>query len=160
LLEVILAIAVLFASTVALAQLASLGRRHADRAENMTTAQTLCQNKMNEIIAGLSPLVSTADTPFLEAPGWAYTIDVQPATWNSLIAVKVSVAKLPMTDAGRVQSVDTIEASAPTTVDAKPRFSLVRWLRTTTASAAEASEPFGRLSDERFGDQTFTGANP
>ena len=145
LMEVILSIAVLFASGIALAQLASLGRRHADRAESLTTAQVLCQNKLNEIAAGLTPLVSATDVPFVESPGWAYSVVVQPATWNGLVAVQVSVSELPIGAAGAVPRSGTTGLS--TTVMTRPRFSLVRWLRTTDAVKDESDEPFENVDD-------------
>ena len=137
LMEVILSIAVLFASSVALAQLASLGRRHADRAESLTTAQTLCQNKLNEIVAGLAPLVSANDVPLGEAPGWVYSVVVEPARWNDLVSVQVSVAEMPISGA------DTRSSDAATTGPSQPRFSLVRWMRTTDATSSEYDPAFG-----------------
>ena len=52
LLEVIMATAILLGCLIVLGDLAAVGRRHARDAEDLTTAQWLCQTKLNEILAG------------------------------------------------------------------------------------------------------------
>ena len=123
LLEVIIAIAILFGSVIALSQLASVGHQHAVRSARITTAQTLCQSKLNEIVAGVAPLAPVVDAPFHESPDWTYTISLEPLR-NGLVSVKVSVYETmenkSSVPAGAIQAV---------TLPSKPRYSLVRWLR-------------------------------
>ncbi len=123
LLEVIVLIAVLFGGVIALAQLASTGRQHAQRAARITTAQILCQNKLNEIVAGIVPLAPVTEAPFPESPDWKYTIDVE-STWNGLLSVKVSVFQSAESDVPEPARARRA-ISQPNT----PRYSLVRWLR-------------------------------
>ena len=50
LMEVLLATGILLGSLIVLGQLATVGRKHAHDAETLTTAQLLCQSKLNEIL--------------------------------------------------------------------------------------------------------------
>ncbi len=129
LLEVIVSIAILFGSVIALAQLASIGSQHSQRSARITTAQTLCQNKLNEVVAGVVPLMPVVDAPFHELPDWTYTINIEPM-WNELVSVKVSVYQTNESNGppGAVQAV---------TLPGKPRYSLVRWLRPIQNENAE-----------------------
>lgn len=137
LLEVILATAILLGSVVVLGELASIGRKHVNSAEKLAAAQLVCETKLNEILAGLSPLESVAETPVestdfaprgeladdalasseilasetLEAaPQWLYSVDVQPLDWPGLVALKVTVT-------------EDVEIKRPA------HFSIVRWVR-------------------------------
>lgn len=123
LLEVIVAIAILFGGAIALSQLASVGRQHSVRATRITAAQTLCQNKLNELVAGIIPLAPVVDAPFHESPDWTYSINIEPLG-NGLASVKVSVYE--KTENELMDSADAIRTM---TFPSKPRYSLVRWLR-------------------------------
>lgn len=146
LMEVILSIAVLFASTIALAQLASLGRRHANRAEELTTAQVLCQNTMNEVVTGMTPLINATDLPIYESPGWAYSVEVQPSNWNGLVAVKVSVAEVPL-ETDSLSNSPSSELATDNSVETRPSYSLVRWLRAKNSLDDPNSGPSPGLLD-------------
>jgi len=115
LMEVVIATAILFGSLVVLSQLAFLGRRHLDRAEDAAVASRLCQNKLNELIVGIESLEDVGEQPLEENPGWKYTVNIEPLGTPNLAAVRVTVWR------------DTEGRSAgrrPT----KP-FTLVRWIR-------------------------------
>ena len=118
LLEVILASAVLLASSVILCQLLGIGREHAFRSEATTQAQILCQRTMNELLAGIVPFEPVADQEFPGDPEWSYSLDIEPLEGRKLLRVSITVTE--QTD------------SEPTTTqpESRPRsFRLVRWLR-------------------------------
>lgn len=145
LLETMMAVTVLLGSVLALSQLASVGRMHAQRAARMTQAQILCQNKMAEIAAGVDLAIPVVDQPFPSAPGWAYTIEVQPTTWQHLVAVEVSVGEVPL--AGELlEAPSNVMATA---TEIHPVFRLVRWL--------PVSSDFEMLGEETEGERATEG---
>ncbi len=63
-----LATSILLACLIVLGELASVGRRHARDAEQLTAAQLLCRSRLNEILAGAAPLESQAASEVPELP--------------------------------------------------------------------------------------------
>jgi hypothetical protein len=110
-LEVMLATGILLGCAVVLSELAAIGRQHASSAENLSTAQWLCQNRLNEILAGVVPLENVDSAPLDDDPGWLYSVDVEPMGQAGLESVRVAVTQ----DTGGVRPGQT--------------FSLVRWVR-------------------------------
>jgi type II secretory pathway pseudopilin PulG len=94
LLEVLLAMGILFGSLTVLSQLASIGIDHLNRAETATTAIRLCQNKLGEVLVGIQPLEKVAEETILENPDWNYSIEVQSLEPLPLSEVRVRVARL------------------------------------------------------------------
>lgn len=94
LLEVLLAMGILFGSLAVLSQLASIGIDHLERAETSSTAIRLCQNKLGEVLAGIQPLKDIADEPLLENADWSYSIEIQPLEPLSMLEVRVRVARI------------------------------------------------------------------
>lgn len=101
LLEVMLALAILGGAIAVVGELMRFGMRNAEAARDLSTAQVLCEAKINEIAAGLLPPQSIADTPIeeianLDAAGlWLYSVDVQQVDQQGLIAVTVTVFQDP-----------------------------------------------------------------
>ena len=97
LLEVILAMSILLASGIVLAELASLGAAHGRSAEDLTTAQWICQAKLNEILTGLAPLEPAEDTPVEDRPGWLFSLEIEPINRPGmpaqLAALRVTVSQ-------------------------------------------------------------------
>jgi len=133
LMEVLLATGILLGSVVVLGELADIARRHANAAEELATAQRLCQNKLNEILAGLTalepveaePLDGNVEnlqddelTPAIQTdkePTWLHSVEIEPLDEIPLVSVRV-----------RVWQAETDDEKA----DRRPRaFSLVRWMR-------------------------------
>lgn len=114
LMEVLLATGILLGSLIVLGQLATVGRMHAHDAEKLTTAQLLCQSKLNEILAGVDRLRSVEGESL--ADGWLYSVEVAPAGKLHLASLRVTVWEdLPPDDA---------------TDGPRPkRFTLTRWIR-------------------------------
>ena len=113
LMEVLLASSILLASLVVLGQMAGVGRRHAEDAESLTTAQLLCLAQLNAILAGASPLESRPATAIAEAPGWTCEIQVQPRGQLDLVSVEITVRPETAENGGRRRG---------------KSFSLVRWM--------------------------------
>lgn len=111
LMEVLLATSILLASSIALIELATIGRKQAHAAYDLNVAQLLCQAKLDEIVAGIEPVKSVEAAELEDDPGWFYSVEVEPLIHlPRLVAVSVTVFQVS----------DTI--SRPI------RFSLVRWL--------------------------------
>ena len=118
LLEVILASAVLLASSVVLCQLLGIGREHSFRSEVTTQAQVLCQRTMNELLAGIVPFEPITDQEFHGDPEWSYSLDIEPLEGRELLRVSITVTE---------QTTSRTEATQP---KSRPRsFRLVRWVR-------------------------------
>jgi len=121
LLEIILSLAILCGAIATLGEVSRLGMRQAERARDLTRAQLLCQSKMAEITAGLTaaesqegvPFEATEDEPESE---WLYSIEVNPASQEGLLEVRVTVTR------------DLPETRRPV------EFSLVRWIVDESAS--------------------------
>jgi general secretion pathway protein I len=111
LLEVLLAMAILVGSLVVLSDLATIGRIHATKAADGTTAMRICRSKLNEIIAGLEPVAPVRDEPLDGEPGWLYSVEVESLQQPGLVSVRVTVRQ------------EESENGRPL------EFSLVRWIR-------------------------------
>ena len=132
LLELILALAILCGAITALGELSRGGMRYAQRARDMTQAQLLCESKLAEIAAGLTPAESQDSVPFEATDDgaeseWLYSVEVAPLDEEGLVEVRVVVAK------------DVPARKRPV------EFPLVRWMvdpsiETTEAAAGADSE--------------------
>ena len=122
LLEVLLATSILLGCAIVLGQLAHIGSRRARIAEELSTAEVLCETKMAELLAGVVPIDSVQEEPLEERPGWVVSIETTPTLQAGLTAVRVTIAQ---------------EVVPP----AKSRqFSLVRWVRTSQNGATTTPE--------------------
>ena len=127
LLEVILALAILAGSMAVLGELARLGLQNAQIARDTAQAQLLCESKLAEITAGITPMQAVSDAEFEEPVGdgtmkWLFSIDVQQTNCQGMSAVRVTVVQ------------DLPEKKRP--VD----FSLVRWMLDPEVEAEESTE--------------------
>lgn len=110
LMEVLLSTAILVGSSVALIELATIGRKQASAAYDLNRAQLLCQSKLDEIVAGIVPLRTVESQEFEEDAEWLYSVEQTPLLAQQLIEVKVTVFQ-------------------PESAHRKAKqFSLVRWL--------------------------------
>jgi len=115
LMEVLLATGILLGSLIVLGQLATVGRMHARDAEKLTTAQLLCQTKLNEILAGVDRVRSVEEESL--ADGWLYSVEVTSADKLHLTSLRVTVWEdLPPED-------DVTDGPLP------KQFTLARWIR-------------------------------
>jgi Tfp pilus assembly protein PilV len=131
LLEILIATSILFGAVVVLAELAQIGRRHAESTSERVIAQQLCQQKLNELILGLLPITS-ASAPLEDAPGWAYRVEVEPLQdfeeLDDLVRVHVVVEQDPQTpEMARRRNMRS--------------FRLTRWIRTSGPSELESPNP-------------------
>ena len=131
LLEMLLATGILLGCLIVLSELASIGRRHVRDAEDLITAQRICQIKINEILAGIEQPIPVESTEVEDEPGWYYSVETEPVSQPGLIAVRVTVQQ------------DVAEGQQG------EEFSLVRWIRDPDA-------PRG-LSDPDSWDASFSG---
>ena len=118
LMEVLLATSILLASSIALIELATIGRKQANSAYDLNQAQLLCQAKLDEIVAGVVSLKGVESQELDDDPEWRYSVELRPLPMQELVAVVVTVFQDPETSRRPVQ------------------FSLVRWLIDTTSTPA------------------------
>lgn len=110
LIEVMLSTSILLGCSIALIELATIGRKQASVAYDLNTAQLLCQAKLNEIVAGIATAKPVEDQELIDQPGWMYSVEIERLRSSPLVAVKVSVFE------------DDLESRRPI------RFTLVRWI--------------------------------
>ncbi len=114
LLEVVLAMAILLVSMVALGQLVGLGLDAANRSRDLTYAQMLCESKMAELVSGLVPLEPAMDMPvgqYLDQSfsaadfnEWLCTVQIEPDPMQpELLVIGVTVYRNPMDDTTPVE---------------------------------------------------------
>jgi len=115
LMEVLLATSILLASLIVLGQLATVGRMHAHDAETLTTAQLLCQSKLNEILAGVERVRPVEEESI--ADGWVYSVEVTSAGKLHLASLRVTVSE----DLAELE--DAADGPRP------KQFTLTRWIR-------------------------------
>jgi type II secretion system protein I len=97
LLEVIIALAILGLGLATIGELIRIGTDSAKRARQQTTAQLLCQNKLEEIRAGILPPESIGPLNFeiyeTDQP-WMYTIERQQFDAEGLLQITVTVEEV------------------------------------------------------------------
>jgi len=115
LLEVLMATSILLGSIIVLNQLAGIGRKNAMAAQDLATAQLLCQTQLNEFLIGTTAADSTDEQPIAGAPGWVYSVDVEPLeSTEQLNDCKLAVL--------------TLTVSRESEQDNATRYTLVRWI--------------------------------
>ena len=134
LLEVIIATAILAASTVMLMSLFSTGDRHARRADERTIAQMLCQSKLDELIVDPSQVIPMKANVFPQYPGWVWSLEVQPTSLEGFVQLRVSVTRIPGMETGANLELASTTTETTTDVSAftipdEPTFELVRWTK-------------------------------
>jgi prepilin-type N-terminal cleavage/methylation domain-containing protein len=134
LLEILLALAILGGSLAVLSRIADTGMSAARESRDLAASRILCQTKLTEILldsmSGIAPQsVSSVpfDVPFdsQSSSVFQYSVDVQPAALDGLLAVRVLVESLDL------------DGGSPRT-----RYALTRWVVDPTLGleAAEAEE--------------------
>jgi type II secretion system protein I len=99
LLELILALAILSGAMAILGEAYRSGMRFAQYTRDVTQAQILCESKLAEIAAGLTPAESQDSVPCETAEEgveseWVYSVEVGTLDESGLIQVQVTVTKL------------------------------------------------------------------
>lgn len=94
LLEVIFAIAILGTALAAIGRLVQLGMKAGGAARVQSFSQILADARMSEIACGALPLESNSGAMISDAPGWQYSVQVQPAEQIGLLVVKVTVQQV------------------------------------------------------------------
>ena len=92
LLEVILSIAIIGISLVAIGQLINLGYRSARQSQLRSEANILVDSKMAEVVSGVLPLESTSGSAIEGFPDWVYSVDIQQTDILGLLNVTVQVS--------------------------------------------------------------------
>ena len=130
LLEILLALAILGGSLAVLSQIADTGMSAARESRDLAAARILCQSKLSEVLLdttmGISPqsvLTASFDTVFdsQSTSMFQYSVDVQPAPLDGLLAIRVLVESLDL-DNGKPRT----------------RYALTRWVVDPTLGLEEA----------------------
>ena len=144
LLEVIIATVVLSVSAVMLVSIIGTADRNATRADERLRGQLICQNKLEELQAGMLPLESSDLQPTAYYPDWQYTINVEEWSNDSaildgrLVVVEIEAYFRPAQD-GPSENLDR-EA-----FEQRPAYILRRLLRKPDSESLEPGS--GRLGD-------------
>ena len=111
LMEVILAMTVLSITLGMIYSVASRGSRYGVKARKETTAQLLCESKLAEISAGITPAAVVSGAISEVDDGWVYSVDMEATDLEGVVLLRVTfVENVP-------------ERKQPI------RFSLMRWIR-------------------------------
>lgn len=95
LLEVVLALALLFGSLAILSQLTWNGSRAALQGQLVTQAVLRCQTLIAEIQAGSVPLQNTSKTAFADDARWQYSLQISDTSLPDLLSVEATVSYAP-----------------------------------------------------------------
>ncbi len=93
LIEVILALAIMLLSLVAISQLVGIGSDRASEAQYQTRGTRLAQAKMAEVEAGAVPVSTGGSGSFEEDPGWSWTVETEPQGAPNLYVVTVKATR-------------------------------------------------------------------
>jgi|GEM_PF-2082840 len=156
LLEVIIATAILAASSVMLMSMFSTGERHTVRADERTIAQMLCQSKLDELIADPSLMIPIQNEVIRQYPGWVWSLDVQETSIGKFVRVTIAMTRIPGMETGadldlatkdtafdRVDEPMTLDATAMSTLPKKPTYELTRYMKYDGDLTAFEASPFG-----------------
>ena len=92
LLEVLLSLGLFLGALAALSQLWYGGVRASVQARLSTQAILRCESKLNEVVAGAVPLLSTTDTPFEDDSTWTWSLQVEPDSHANVLLLIVNVS--------------------------------------------------------------------
>lgn len=95
-LEVLIALSIFVAAVAILVRLSDVAQRFGNRANELTKAQILCENKINELAAGTVKIEPASMQPFdpdAENDPWKYSVEIADSNISGLIAVNVQVFK-------------------------------------------------------------------
>jgi prepilin-type N-terminal cleavage/methylation domain-containing protein len=136
LVEIIVALAVLTGSAAVLAQMVDLAARHAERSRQITEAQTIAQNILNELLANVRPWTpSVAAQPVDAWSPWDYQIQIEPVGVGDLLSVAVTVVQRPESTAAPLG--DDQQPATRQLVTSRPHYRLTRWVRRTLSTDNE-----------------------
>ena len=144
LLEMLLAMSILLGCLIVLSDLAGIGRRHVSDTQGLSTAQLICQARLNEILSGAAPLESFQKQPVGDRPDWLCSVEINPVKQSGVAALRVTV---------------WYEAPARDELDPELRrehqFMLVRWIRDPYGQSgagfgASSSSLLGRFGEGRL----------
>lgn len=96
LLEVMLSVAILGGSMVAIGELIRVGTLSAGHARDLTQAQLLCESTMTQVLAGAMELNDVTNQTFDPtivpgAEGWNYSIEIGQTELEGVVNVRVTV---------------------------------------------------------------------
>ena len=119
LMEVVLAMTVLSITLGMLYSVASRGSRYGMKARQETQAQLLCESKLAEISAGITPAAVISGAVSEVDDGWLYSVDMEATDLEGVVLLRVTfVENVPQ----RKQPI---------------QFSLTRWIRDPDATLNE-----------------------
>ena len=124
-----MAMGILLGCIVVLTRLAAIGRANADDADQTAKAQLVCQTRLSEMVAGITPVMPAQDRPLEADPGWKYSVRIEPLDELGLVALHVAVSQ------------DVPEGQRAR------RFALVRWIRDPQGRLAAISAAVEETSD-------------
>ena len=96
--EVILALAILGLATAVISQVVRTGLENARMTRELVQAELIAETVMAELLSGIRPLESVADSSFDEESGledpdqWTYSITVTPLETTDLHEIRVTVS--------------------------------------------------------------------
>jgi len=101
LLEVILALAILAGALTVLGELARRSLHNAEVSRATSEAQLLCESKLAEMAAGVTPVNPVVDAPWQSVPdteietndAWFYSVEVDSTGLDGLLAVCVTLSR-------------------------------------------------------------------
>ena len=93
LLEVLLALSILVGGIVVLGEVVRAGMRNAAAARDLARAELLCESKLAEITAGVTPPESMSNVPLGSSQSWQYSVTVDSLEEAGLLSVSVTVAR-------------------------------------------------------------------
>ncbi len=140
LLEVILALAILFVSVAIIGELMRFGLNNARAARDKTKAILLCESLLNEVVAGITPAESFTDVPLNDIAGevdadWTCSIDVQSLDSSGLVRVTVFVRQSTANDRPPIE------------------VSLTRWIADPSSGGASSADTESASTSSTEGEQ-------
>lgn len=111
LMEVLVVLAILVTSFAALSQLQTSALKEAAEVEEKTSVQTLCQNELEKILAGITEIVPFQQMAIADFDGWIMTIRLEDVPFPNLTRIRITAQKCEIlhTPSGRPGVFDIIQ---------------------------------------------------
>jgi len=100
--EVVLALAIFLGAITVITQILRTGSRAAMLAQLESEATLICEQRMNEVVAGVQPLQNANKVPLDGKSGWTWSLTIQEAGIPNLLQLEVLVEHTSQNAVGNV----------------------------------------------------------
>lgn len=141
LLEIMAAMAICVLGLAVILQMSSLSQRFALKAENLVEQEVACENRINEILAGIRPPQNVTNLPCPENERLVFSIHVEPQDDLPLALLEVVVQPQPPAGQGSAPPVTAGDSANRRSTSRSTTYRLRRWIDLPAGGARDPQLP-------------------